>query len=61
MHRQGLRVPGILGGLAAEVLSQGAPLWILMRDAASAGHTELTRHLEQIREEKYRRMMLIAR
>lgn len=55
------RLMETMGSLAAEVLSQGAPLWILMRDAASAGHTELTQHLEQIREEKYQRMTLIAR
>jgi len=49
------------GRLTAEVMSQGAPIWILMRDAAAAGHTELTLQLEQIREEKYRRMLGNAR
>lgn len=55
------RLMETLGELSAEVLSQGAPVWILIRDAAAGGHAELIQHLEQIRDEKYRRMLLIAR
>lgn len=60
-ERDPLRLMETWGHLVAEVLVQGAPVWILMRDAAAAGHTELTLQLEQIREEKYRRMRANAR
>ncbi|XAS67212.1 helix-turn-helix domain-containing protein [Micrococcaceae bacterium Sec5.7] len=49
------------GFLVAEILPRSAPAWILMRDAAAAGDADLVLQLDQIRDEKYGRMLGNAR